>query len=83
MCDQLFNAAQKFNILMEREYHFLLGRKGKSKNVKLNFCAENFFHLVGIHKLNDIDQSKLSAKAFFSKALAKKITLEDLGKSSK
>ncbi|MCV3154042.1 PBECR4 domain-containing protein [Enterococcus faecalis] len=83
MCDQLFNAAQKFNILMEREYHFLLGRKGKSKTVKLNFCAENFFHLVGIHKLNDINQSKLRAKEFFFKALAKKITLEDLGKSSK
>lgn len=34
--------------LLEIEYYFVLGRKGKQIEVQLNFDKKDFFHLMGL-----------------------------------
>lgn len=52
--DLLLTAAKKYESLLESQLIILVGRKGKSENIFIDFKAFNFYHLAGLHKLRDI-----------------------------
>lgn len=52
--DILQQAALSFQKLFEFDYHVKAGRKGKLFEVTLFFNSDNFHHLLGLHKLNDL-----------------------------
>lgn len=80
--DLLYASAYTFHALMENVYTFILGRKGHLKEVILGFSEEDFHHLVGLHKLKDLDIARANRQKVFRDILAKRITCNDLKKSS-
>lgn len=55
--------------LLEIEYYFVLGRKGKQIEVKLNFDKKDFFHLMGLQKCKDISELKQDRGKIFDELL--------------
>ena len=47
---------QIFNKLLTTEYVFVLGRKGQSETIVLNFDTTDFYHIVGLQYLEDLPQ---------------------------
>ena len=54
--DLLKKCALNFEKILAYQYHFVVGRKGLSREFLLNFDEADFHHLVGLHKLRDITQ---------------------------
>lgn len=54
--DLIQKSAVAFQALLNYEYHFIIGRKGKIKEFYLSFDKADFHHLLGLHKLRDIAQ---------------------------
>lgn len=54
--DILQKCAFAFQKLLDYEYHFVIGRKGKLREFYLDFAKGDFHHLAGLHKLRDIAQ---------------------------
>ena len=52
--DLLKKCALNFEKILAYQYHFVVGRKGISREFLLNFDEADFHHLVGLHKLRDI-----------------------------
>lgn len=52
--DILYDAAAKFIALEQFEYHFVVSQKKKLHTINLNFIDTDFFHIAGLHYLNDI-----------------------------
>lgn len=50
--DILYETAVAFERLLAVKYRIVLGRKGKTFAIILEFAPENFYHLSGLHKLN-------------------------------
>ncbi|EAD8593586.1 hypothetical protein AF305_15090, partial [Listeria monocytogenes] len=83
MKDLLYESACIFNNLIKSEIVFVLGRKGKSLKVKLIFHETDFFHLAGLHKIDDISLIKGKAKDVFEGILQKRLTYKDIENSTK
>lgn len=73
--------AKNFEKLMNVEYIFYLGYKGKCRKVVLRFHKEVFPHLEGISQLKDLIYHQFRGEDVFQSALDGKITEEDLKKS--
>lgn len=54
--DLIQECAYSFQILLNYEYHFWIGRKGVLREFHLTFDKSDFHHLLGLHKLKDIAQ---------------------------
>ena len=52
--DIIYNAAAKFIMLEQCEYHFVVSKKRKLHTINLNFIDTDFFHIAGLHYLTDI-----------------------------
>lgn len=59
--DLLMECASVFKNLMNYQYRFTLGRKGKLKVITLGFSETDFHHLVGLHKLRDTEVARATA----------------------
>lgn len=70
--------AKAFFKLLDKEYIFYLGYKGKCQKVVLRFEKRNFHHLEGIGQLNDIMLHSEPADKIFDMALEGKIKEEML-----
>ena len=82
MGDKLQRCALAFQRLIDTQYEFIIGRKGKTSRIILNFTETEFVHLAGLHKLVDNDFFRTaSRKKVFDYALAGKISYETLTKS--
>lgn len=80
--DLLQGATTAFQKLLEYEYHFVLGRKGQTRDFYLNFDKGDFHHLAGLHKLKDIAQIQQGMREkIFNQILEGKITLSLIEKS--
>lgn len=75
---ELKKAAINFDKLCKKKYRFTVAKKGKSYKVDLNFEKNQFYHLVGIQHLTDINSSYTNAKAFFVNVIKDKINVETL-----
>lgn len=47
-------ACANYNTLLNTEYYFVIGRKGKAVEIRLRFSKIEFYHICGLHKLSDI-----------------------------
>lgn len=52
--DLIYDAAAKFLVLEQFEYHFVVSQKRKLQTINLNFIDTDFFHIAGLHYLTDI-----------------------------
>ncbi len=72
------NAAQTYLSLIGYEYHYVVGKGGKSKEIRLRFDKKEFFHLCGLHKLTGIAQFDQKNRKFFFENLKKGIVTDEL-----
>lgn len=79
--DILMQCASSFQKLMDYEYKFTLGRKGKLTEIRLGFSETDFHHLIGLHKLKDIDIARSNRSTIFHRILDGRITYNTLTKS--
>lgn len=77
--DNIARCAQKYAELLEKDY-FLTLENGIVLHIF--FKKHNFKHLLGLHKLIDLQESKLSSGVLFKKALNGNLTDSILKKSS-
>lgn len=79
--DLLKECASSYQKLMDYEYRFILGRKGKLTEMILRFSDTDFHHLAGLHKLKDIVIARANRSIVFWQILEGRITYETLAKS--
>lgn len=81
--DLLLQSAQEFQKLLDYQYHFFIGRKGKMLEFTISFEAADFHHLAGLHKLRDIVRFQTGKRAdILRDILAGKLTVTHAGKSA-
>ena len=79
----LYDAALAWSNLLNTSYHFTYGKQGKLYEISLSFGAEHFFHMSGIHYVDDIDFGiSLKKPRFLFDVLSRKINPEIVEKSS-
>lgn len=77
------DCAKAFNQLLFYEYHFVIGRKGKSKEFILGFDKADFHHLAGLHKLRDNVKIQTRKRSdIFDEILSGEIKQEQIEKSA-
>lgn len=79
--DKLFESASAFNRLLDFEYRFIIGRKGKTSELKIGFCEKEFHHIIGLQYLTDIPNVKRNRTHIFDEILKGNITYEKICKS--
>ncbi len=79
--DLLQKCAIAFERLTGYQYRFMLGRKGKLKEIILGFGETDFHHLAGLHKLKDISIARENRQTVFRDILAGRITYQTIEKS--
>lgn len=52
--DIIYDAAAKFVVLEQFEYHFVISKKRKLHTINLDFIDTDFFHIAGLQYLTDI-----------------------------
>ena len=64
---EVITALRKYNTFLDTEYELVLGRKGKSKALTITFDKTCWFHVRGIHYLDDTDinQNRRSIETFY------------------
>ena len=83
MVMEVITALRKYNSFLDTEYELVLGRKGKSKALTITFDKTCWFHVGGIHYLDDTDinQNRRSIETFYDEIMSGLIT-EDYFKKS-
>ena len=82
--DDILAAARTMERLKNYRYEIALGKKGQRYDISLNFYTDNFFHLTGLHKLDDIEQLRSGKRVqIYQDILSGDITDEFLRKSAK
>lgn len=79
--DKLQECAKAFEKLLDKKYHIIIGRKGKSVEIKLAFDIVDFHHLVGLHKLKNLRLSRGNREKIFKDILAGHISFSDIEQS--
>lgn len=79
--DEILKAAIAFESLFNIEYKIITGRKGKTTEFTIGFRKSDFFHLVGLQKLKDIDFPTKSKEKLFDLIITGKINDSFISKS--
>lgn len=79
--DRLQDCAKAFEHLLDTTYHIVIGRKGNTVTIDIAFKAEHFHHLLGLHKLRDIEALSHKREKVFDDILAGRISFSDIEKS--
>lgn len=79
--DKLQERALSFKNLLHYEYKIILGRKGKTTELILDFEKNDFPHLIGLHKLTDVLNGNIATEKLFENCLTGKISYETISKS--
>lgn len=64
--DKLKECAKAFEKLIDKQYHIIIGRKGKSVDLTIEFTPLDFHHLMGLGKLRDLRISTQNRGEVFS-----------------
>ncbi len=81
--DIINRCANNFSQLLQVEYKIIIGRKGKTEELTLNFEKADFHHLAGLHKLSDLAILKQGMRErIFESILRGNITQQDIEKSA-
>lgn len=76
-------AALSFKKLLNIEYKIIVGKKGRLTEFLIEFKKENFFHLTGLQKLDDIIYPTENKEKIFDLIIEGQITEDFISKSSK
>lgn len=80
--DRLQDCAKAFEHLLDTTYHIVIGRKGNTVTIDIAFKAEHFHHLLGLHKLRDIEALSHKREKVFDDILAGRISFSDIKKAA-
>ena len=84
MIDKLQESARFYADNLEgRKFKLIAGKKGTLLELNIYFGAEHYKHLVGLHKLTDIEMSSQNAETLYQEILTGKTTIQDIKKSKK
>ena len=67
--DKLLECAVAYKNLFDVTYDLKLGSKNKLVELSLYFAKENFYHLIGLEKLNDIQKVRGNPNKIFDKII--------------
>lgn len=79
--DKLQECAKSFEKLLDKKYHIVIGRKGKSVDIELMFNIADFHHLIGLHKLKDLRLSRGNREEIFRDILSGHILFSNIEQS--
>lgn len=79
--DKLARCTHAFENLLDIQYRIIIGRKGKSQELRIGFSKLDFHHLMGLGKLKDLRISTKNRGVVFDEILAGKITYGSVSKS--
>ena len=79
--DKLRNTAEGFRSLLDTQYHIIIGRKGKSVELTIEFKPIDFHHLMGLGKLKDLRIATQNRESVFFGILNGTITYASICKS--
>lgn len=79
--DELKQSAVSFGKLFSYEYHLIAGSKKTLIDLTLAFYKENYMHLIGLHKLTDLQLQRYSKGKLYDMVMNEKLTYEDIRKS--
>ena len=79
--DRLQECAKAFEKLFDVQYHIIIGRKGKTVDLRIGFEPVDFHHLLGLHKLRDLRLSRGNREQVYYDALAGKIQMAQIASS--
>lgn len=80
--DILKESANAFNKLINYQYNIVIGRKGKTYNIKLKFNPMEYPHLIGLHKLRDTSLTRKDRAIIFNQIISEKITYKSIENSA-
>lgn len=80
--DTIYKCASDFSNLLSTKYNFIISHNRKTENIIIDFKAEDFRHVIGLHYVDDITIEKDPAKVIPA-ILENRITDEVLSKSDK
>ena len=63
--DKLKISAEGFHSLLDTQYHLIIGRKGKSVDITIEFKPIDFHHLMGLGKLKTCVLQRRTGNPFF------------------
>ncbi len=66
---KLKNAAIHFENICNKKYKFIVAKKGKTHKINLTFDKNQFYHLLGIQHLKDINTTYNYKNTFFKKVM--------------
>ena len=79
--DKLRVSAEGFHSLLDTQYHLIIGRKGKSVDLTIEFKPIDFHHLMGLGKLKDLRIATQNRESVFFGILNGTITYPSICKS--
>lgn len=80
--DKIYEAAKFYrDYLNNKRFYCKVARKSVILELELVFREEHFKHLIGIHKLKDLDETQMSSSAIYDAILSKDITYETIKNS--
>lgn len=79
--DELKQSAVSFGKLFSYEYQLIAGSKKTLIDLTIAFYKENYMHLVGLHKLTDLQLQRYSKGKIYDMVMNDELTYEDIRKS--
>lgn len=79
--DKLRTTAEGFRSLLDTQYHIIIGRKGKSVDLTVEFKPIDFHHLMGLGKLKDLRIATQNRESVFSGIINGTITYPSICRS--
>ncbi|MCD8023134.1 MAG: PBECR4 domain-containing protein [Lachnospiraceae bacterium] len=77
----IYNCVDAFTSLLDIQYHLILGRKGMSVNLRIEFTKNDCFHLMGLQYLSDRPELKRDRAVIFDEIRAHRIKNEKIESS--
>ena len=79
--DKIYQCAAAFEKLLNFQYHIVIGRKGKTEELYIEFLDKDFHHLMGLGKLKDLRIARQNRSQVFKAILTGTLSDHDISKS--
>lgn len=79
--DKLKECASAFERLCSVQYRMIIGRKGKTTELLVEFKPLDFHHLMGLGKLKDLRVASQPRQKVFTDIFTNKLTYDDVSRS--
>lgn len=79
--DRLQTCAKAFQNLLDAQYHMVLGRKGRTVELTLEFTPLDFHHLMGLGKLKDLKIAQQNREQVFLNVVSGLVSEKEVYKS--